>query len=123
MIQCFKEPIMLIPLVPLKFRKRSGRPPRKPTVIPPIGLLITQVTIPGEDTVLRVYFSAAISWDGSSVPTQFKAFTNDGFMDSPIDVVSVGTDWIEVEFNGGLVVGRAWELDGAMAGITPAVLF
>jgi hypothetical protein len=72
---------------------------------------------------LIVTFSGAITWNGVDVPNAFRAFTDDGFFEGCIEVLDVGADWIRVGFNAGVAVGAAWELDSAMAGITPAVAF
>ncbi len=69
-----------------------------------------------------VYFTGPIFWNGVDVPYEFKAVTDDG-LDSPANVLSAGEDFIELEFNANVAFGAAWELDGAMAGISPAVVF
>jgi hypothetical protein len=110
--------IIIPPVFPRRRKKRAAI-----AAAPPIGLTITSVetATPAEQIIVR--FSSAITWDGSSVPVEFKAFTSDEFFDSPINVAGVGADWIELEFNGSVSVGAAWELNGPMAGITPAVAF
>ena len=85
------------------------------------GLLITSVEhqTTREEVIIR--FSAPVTWNGTDVPANFQATTDDGPDQGCINVLGTGPDWIQVEFNGGVDVGAAWELVGAMAGITPAV--
>ena len=89
---------------------------------PPLGLMITSVTI-SIGAQIVVHFSGAIAWNGIDIPYEFKAFTQDGFFDVPIDVFAVGPDWMELEFNAGCDPGAAWELLGPMAGVTPDIAF
>ena len=107
-----------IPLKPPRRRKRRAMGAPLP---PPLGLMITDVEITTVAQQLKVSFSGPIIWNGTDVPGEFKAFTTDGFFDSPINVIGVGADWMELEFNGAVLAGAAWELNGAMAGITPDV--
>ena len=92
---------------------------RAPFPLPNPGLAITGVH--SNLVSVAIQFSGAVVWNGVDTPTEFKAVTEDGFLDSCITVLSTGSDWIEVEFNAGVEVGAAWELQGPMAGITPAV--
>ena len=107
---------MLLPAPPLFPRKRKPRPKPRPLS----SLTITSVEITTASTQLKITFSAAITWNGTDVPTEFKCVTSDG-LDQPINVLSTGSDWIEVEFNGSVVVGAAWQVDGLMSGISPDV--
>src|SRR5215213_8500797 len=105
-------------------RETPRRRKRRSTV--PSGSMITGVSIhTGIATQLIVTFSSPITWDGVSVPYEFRAFTEDGIFDSPANVVGVGSEggWMELEFNADVEDGAAWELGGAMAGISPAVSF
>ena len=106
------------PLRPRRNRKRAKAP--VPVAVPP-GLTITSVVPQTPAEEVKIFFAGPIVWDGVTTPSNFKAFTGDGFLDSPIDVLAVGPDWIEVEFNAGVAAGAAWELQGAMEGFTPAV--
>src|SRR5688500_10527531 len=111
-------PIEFIPAKPrVRRTRRDAAGPASP------GLTITSVQLQVVPRQLIVRFSAPIVWNGVDVPLEFKAYTSDEFFDSPFAVVSVGADWMELEFNGAIAVGAAWEVVGAMAGITPVVAF
>ncbi|HEX3355953.1 MAG TPA: hypothetical protein VHS31_03135 [Tepidisphaeraceae bacterium] len=101
--------------------KRRVRRKRRDVQVARTGLTIVNVTVGDLTFNLKVFFSAPIAWDGSTVPFAFSAFTNDGVMEGCIYVDAVGADWIEVEFNADVSVGAAWQLEAAMDGITPAV--
>jgi len=104
---------------PPKFRPHRARRERAPSQA---GLTITQVKISaGGPFDLVVTFSGPITWNGIDLPMAFQSFTTDGFFDSPVGVIAVGTNWIQVEFNGDTLVGSPWQVIGAMEGITPAV--
>src|SRR5437762_5399042 len=110
--------------IPVKPRVRRNRHAiARPAPPPPLGLTITSVVYLPATSELIVHFSGAIVWNGIDVPSEFKAFTEDGYFDSPIDVRGAGPDWIHLEFNAGAPPGSAWELLGPMAGITPDVAF
>ena len=103
----------------IQTRKRPRRHARHaPT---PAGLLITSVEHQAirEEVIIR--FSGPVTWNGVDQPTAFEATTDDGPDQACLDVLATGTDWIKVEFNGGVDVGAAWELVGPMVGITPAI--
>ena len=112
---------MLIPVAP-RFRKRDELPKaRRPSVAPPAGLTIINVTPGTAPGLLYVEFSAPISWNGVDVPYAFEAYTQDEVMEPCIYVNSVGANFVELEFNVPVDVGAAWQVNAAMAGITPAV--
>lgn len=109
---------MLLPATPLKFRKSRGR--GKP--IPgPNGVLITSVHNTGTPTQVKIYFAANVVWNGTDVPSAFRADTSDGPLDGCINVLGTGPDWIEVEFNGDVATGANWAVDAPLAGILPAI--
>ena len=104
---------------PLKFpRQKHRRPVAKKR---PSGLVITSVKRSTAPTQVKIYFEANVAWNGSDVPAAFMCYTSDGFMDSCINVLGSGPDWIEVEFNGDVLIGAEWQVEGPMNGITPAV--
>jgi len=84
-------------------------------------MITSVVTAEESPEQVRIYFAAPVAWDGVTTPSNFKAYTGDGFMDSPVDVVAAGADWVRVEFNGSVAAGAAWEVVGPLDGITPAV--
>ena len=102
-------------------RRPMHRRKRRLGAAAPTGVLITSVEhqTTREEVIIR--FSAPVTWNGVDVPSNFEATTDDGPDQPCLDVLATGADWIKVEFNGGVDVGAAWELVGAMAGITPAV--
>ena len=102
---------MLIPVVP-PFRRRRGK-------ARPAGLAIVSVLTQGAELV--VTFSGPITWDGSTVPSAFQAFTTDEDFQSCINVNEVGAAYVKLEFNADVDAGAAWQLVGPMAGISPAV--
>ena len=71
--------------------------------------------------MVYVTFSAPITWNGVDVPYAFEAYTQDEVMEPCIYVFSVGANFVELEFNAPVDVGAAWQVVGAMAGITPSV--
>src|SRR5215831_7428806 len=95
-----------------KYRRRKPRITR-----PPVGLAIVAVRTSTPAEQVKIYFSAPITWNGTDTPTSFMAYTSDGFVDSCINVIAAGSDWIEVEFNGSVAAGADWQLNGPMAGI------
>ena len=106
------------PRKPFRRRERAKLPSAGPA-----GLTIVEVQRMVINEQIKVYFSGPVSWNGVDIPSSFKADTSDGPLDSCINVLSVGADWIELEFNGAVTVGGAWALEGPMAGISPAVSF
>ena len=98
-------------------------PTRFPLPDAPAGVSIVEVANGSFGTQLVITFSGAIAWNGVDVPSAFRAFTGDGFFDGCIEVIGVGSNWIEVGFNAGVAPGAAWELNGVMDGITPEVSF
>jgi hypothetical protein len=110
---------MIIIPVPFRRRRRRRRPPQVPSAGPGLAIVSVVPQVPREQ--VRVYFAGPIAWDGATTPSNFRAYTQDGFMDSPVDVIAAGEHWIEVEFNGGLDAGAAWAVVGPLDGITPAV--
>ena len=111
---------MLIP-VPPPYRPRRSRGKRR-TQAAPAGLMIASVTLSeSSDYQLVVTFSAPVTWNGVDVPAEFQATTSDGPGESCINVVTMGPDWIEVEFNGSIEVGADWSVDSPMSGISPIV--
>ena len=115
----------LIPMMkpaPPQLKKRHPKPKaQRQQPAPPAGLTITSVVFIPATSELIVYFSGPIVWNGIDLPSEFKAFTEDGYFDSPTSVRGVGPDWIHFDFNAGAPPGSAWEVVGLMAGITPAV--
>ena len=113
-----------------KTPRRKNRPNRKSLrtldparfnpPVPPSGLLIASVQRSGVAEQVKVFFSSNITWNGTDTPTALKVTTSDG-VETPLDVLDTGANWIEVEFNGSVSAGAAWQVDGLMAGITPAV--
>ena len=107
---------MLLP-TPSKFRKRRGTAEAQSQT----GLAITSVqrhaTI---NEQVKIFFAAPITWDGATTPSHFSVVTDEG-RECPLDVLSAGSNWIEVEFNGAVSVGATWQLNGPAAGISPAV--
>jgi hypothetical protein len=95
-------------------------PPPPPPPPPPPGLAIVSVTGNPGDGFAAITFSADIVWDGESSPSAFRVLTASG-MQGALSVLDVGADWIVVEFDAGLAEDATWELNAAMAGITPAV--
>lgn len=110
-------------IIPRKRRvQRKRRVAESTPTPPPAAVTITQVThAAAGESVLRVSFSGPVAWDGSTVPSAFEAFTEDGFFDPCVNVDAAGTDWVELEFNANVAPGAAWRVNAAMAGITPAV--
>jgi hypothetical protein len=84
----------------------------------PGGVTITSVEHQATREEVIIRFSGPITWNGVDQPTAFEATTDDGPNQPCLDVLATGTDWIRVEFNGGVDVGAAWELTGEMAGIS-----
>ena len=108
---------MLIPSTsPFRPRRRTKARTAPPT---PFGLLIVDVFTTGSECV--VTFSGPITWDGSTIPANFQAFTSDEDFQSCINVLETGANWIKVEFNASVDAGAAWQLIGSMDGITPAI--
>ena len=107
-------------IIPAKTRTHRRRKPVEPGT--PSGLVITSVAVQGADSQLRVTFSSNITWDGETIPTAFTAYTHDGYLDACIAVVGTGSNYVDLEFNAGIDVGAAWELNGTMEGISPAIL-
>ena len=113
----------MLKIVPPKYQKRNTLPKKKAqSAPPPTGLTITSVVVQGADSQLRVTFSANITWDGETIPTAFQAFTHDGYLDACIAVVGTGSNYVDLEFNAGIDVGAAWEINAPMDGISPAIL-
>ena len=102
---------------PVIRKHRKNAPPKPPRL--PNGLLITSVQHQLDG--LRINFEANVTWDGSTVPSAFRADTSDELLDGCINVLGTGPNWIEVEFNGSVAVGANWQVDGPMAGIAPGV--
>ena len=96
--------------------RRRARGKRKST-----GLLITAVHLSTPATQVKIYFAANVTWNGSDVPSAFRADTIDGPLDACINVLGTGPNWIEVEFNGDVSVGANWQVAAPMAGISPAI--
>lgn len=108
---------MLLPFQlrrPFRRRKR-----RRPPASGAPGLTIVSVVSTGSEVVVQ--FSDSITWDGSTVPSAFQAFTTDEDWQSCINVTETGASYIKVEFNAGVDPGAGWALDGPMAGITPDI--
>lgn len=99
-----------------KYRRRKPRITR-----PPVGLSIVAVKTSTPPEQVKIYFSAPITWNGTDTPTAFMAYTADGFVDSCINVIATGVDWIEVEFNGSVAAGADWQVNTPLVGISPAV--
>jgi hypothetical protein len=108
--------VILYPLAP---RKRKSR--RRVGSGVPNGILVTSVHLSTPATQVKIFFAGNVTWNGSDVPSAFRADTSDGPLDACINVLGTGPDWIEVEFNGNVAAGANWQVDGPMAGITPAV--
>ena len=106
-------------LYPLAPRKRKSR--RRVGSGVPNGILVTSVHLSTPATQVKIFFAGNVTWNGSDVPSAFRADTIDGPLDACINVLGTGPDWIEVEFNGNVAAGANWQVDGPMAGITPAV--
>ena len=104
-------------------RRRVHRKRRDVPVGAANGLLIASVEVQAIANQLIVRFSGPIVWNGVEVPYEFVAFTEDGFMDPPANVLGAGADWMELEFNASVAPGAAWELNGPMLGISPEVSF
>ena len=85
------------------------------------GLAITLVKRSTPATQVKIFFSGNIIWNGTDTPTAFECYTSDGFMDGCIHVLASGADWIEVEFNGDVLVGAEWQVVGPMLGISQAI--
>jgi hypothetical protein len=85
------------------------------------GLSITSVQARPVPEQVRIFFSGAVAWNGADVPSAFKADTSDGPLDGCINVLAVGANYIEVEFNGAVSVGANWIVDGPMAGVGPPI--
>jgi len=85
------------------------------------GLSITAVHTTTTPTQVKIYFAGDVTWNGTDVPSAFRADTSDGPLDGCINVLGTGPNWIEVEFNGDFSVGANWQVDGPMAGISPAI--
>src|SRR5437762_12612880 len=108
--------------IPVKPRVRRNRHAiARPAPPPPLGLTITSVVFIPATSELIVSFSGPIVWNGIDVPSEFKAFTQDGYFDPPTAVLGAGPDWIHLDFNAGAPPGSAWQVDGLMTGITPAI--
>lgn len=108
--------------IPLPFVVRRAFHRRKRRQSLPVGgegLAIVGVTTTGSEIIIN--FSDSVTWDGSTVPSSFQAFTTDGDWQSVINVLGTGASWIRVEFNAGVDVGAGWALTGPMEGITPAI--
>jgi hypothetical protein len=85
------------------------------------GIAITSVQLSTPATQVKIHFASNVTWNGTDVPSAFKADTIDGPLDGCINVLGSGPNWIEVEFNGDVAVGANWQVAAPMAGITPAV--
>jgi len=108
----------MIPFARRKRRNRNFRR-RKNGITPGLAITAVEHQTTREEVIIR--FSGAIAWNGVDQPTAFEATTDDGPKQACLDVLASGPDWIKVEFNGGVDVGAAWALAGAMAGISPPV--
>jgi hypothetical protein len=86
----------------------------------PTALIITSVHTSTPAEQVKIFFAGNITWDGSTVPSAFRADTSDGPLDGCINVIATGSNWIEVEFNGSVSVGADWRVEGPMSGITAA---
>lgn len=87
----------------------------------PKGLRITSVQTRPTPQQVRINFAGNVTWNGTDVPSAFKADTSDGPLDGCINVVGTGPNWIEVEFNGSVDVGANWQVAAPMAGMTPSI--
>ena len=107
--------------IPFAFQPRKSPRRRERRAAPNPGLLITAVHTTATPTQVKIYFAANVTWNGTDVPSAFKADTSDGPLDGCINVLGTGPDWIEVEFNGDVSAGANWQVAAPMAGITPAI--
>jgi hypothetical protein len=106
-------------IIPKKPRRRRRLPSAERAQ--PGGLRIASVVNGSAPERLRINFAANVTWNGVGRPLSFQAYTGDEFMDSALDVVETGTDWIEVDFNAEVTLGAAWQLIAPLDGIAPAV--
>ena len=86
----------------------------------PAALVIPSVQTDTPAEQVKIFFNGNVSWDGSTVPSALRCDTSDGPLDACINVIAVGSNWVEVEFNGSVAAGANWQLDAPMAGIASA---